>query len=369
MATATLIADRADANDNAASGERPTSRHWSLGVALAVALLAACALALSLGSVAVPLSDVFASITGGEVSVPRYRVIVNDIRLPSVVTAVAVGAALSVAGLQMQTLFRNPLAEPYILGASSGASLGVAMVVLSGGALGATFVGNLASMGRIGVVVAAAAGSGLVLGLVLFLSRWVRNSVTLLLVGVMTGSITAAVVSLLVAYADPEVVQIFLLWGMGSFRGTSWLDLQVVLPALGIGLLLAGGCVRSLNALLLGEEYAASMGIDVRRARMLILASAALLTGAATAYCGPIGFIGLVVPHLCRFLFRTTNHRVLLPGVCLMGALLAVVCGMVAGLPGHQGTLPLNAVTAVIGAPVVIAVLIRGRSAGMQGTS
>lgn len=348
---------------------RARPRHWLIVTALGVALLCASGVALSTGSVRIPLVDVLAVLLDHPTAQPRWSIIVVDIRLPALVTAVVVGAALSVAGLQMQTLFRNALAEPYILGASSGASLGVAGVVLGGGMLGGTFLGGLVAMGKVGVVLAAALGSGAVLALVLLLSRWVRNSTTLLLVGVMTGSITSAVVSLLVAYADPAVIQVFLVWGMGSFNGTSWQDLQVVVPVLVAGLLVAAGCIRALNALLLGEGYAASMGINVRFARFAILSSAALLTGAATAYCGPIGFLGLVVPHLCRVAFGTSNHRILLPGVCLMGALLAVVCAMVAGLPGRDGTLPLNAVTAVVGAPVVIAVLIRGRGMGMQGAS
>lgn len=369
MATDTLAGPETDVRGQQAETDPPRrmsrARASTVYLSLLLALVAACAVALSVGSIRVPLDQVVDAVLGLPTSDPRWHVIVVDLRLPAVITAMSVGAALSVAGLQMQTLFRNPLAEPYILGASSGASLGVAVVVLAGGSIGSTFVGGLASMGRFGVVAAGALGSAAVLGLVLVLSRWVRNAVTLLLVGVMTGSITAAVVSLLVAYADPAVVQIFLLWGMGSFSATSWQDLAVVLPVLTAGLLVAWAGVRSLNALLLGEGYAASMGIDVRRARIGILASAALLTGAATAYCGPIGFLGLVVPHLCRAALGTANHRVLIPGVCLMGALVAVVCGMAASLPGHDGTLPLNAVTAVIGAPIVIAVLIRGSS--MQG--
>lgn len=334
---------------------------------LAGALLAVLVLAVSLGSVQVPLAETLRVVTGRGATDPRWDVIVTEFRIPRAVTAMLAGAALGVAGLQMQTLFRNALADPYILGISSGASLGVALVTLAGGAAAGGFTGSLAGMGRVGVVLAASGGAALVLGLILFLARWVRNAVTLLLVGVMLGAGTSAIVAIMVVSADPRAIQQYLLWGMGSFAGTTWSDLQLLAPVIAGALLVVGGTLRSLNALLMGERYARTMGIDLRRARRATLLSAAVLAGSVTAFCGPIGFLGLAVPHLTRLAFRTADHRVLLPGVCLVGALVALGCGIVAQLPGTETTLPLNAVTALVGAPVVVLVLVRARSGALGG--
>lgn len=328
--------------------------------ALSLTLVVVTLTSLSVGSITVPVADTLRIITGGSGSDPRWDFIVMDLRLPRTLTALIVGAALGVAGLQMQTLFRNALADPYILGASSGASLGVALVVMSAGTAGG-FTAGLATMGRAGIVVAAALGAGLVLALILVLARWVKSAVTLLLIGVMIGSATTAAVSVLLVYGDPQRTQQFLLWGMGSFTATTWSDLTFLAGAVAVGLVIATSSVRALNALLIGEGYARSMGINLRIARLAMLLSSAVLAGVTTAFCGPVGFLGLVVPHLARMTFATSDHRVLLPGVVLLGASVAAMCGLASQLPGTDTVLPLNAVTALVGAPVVIAVLVRSR--------
>lgn len=329
--------------------------------ALAAAVLVLALLGLALGPVRVPLADTVRVLVGAEPSEARWQVIVASVRAPRVLTALAAGSALGVAGLQLQTLFRNTLADPYILGVSSGASLGVAVVVLVGGTAGAGFTAGLAGSGRTGQVAAAALGAAAMLTLVLTLSRWTRSAAALLLVGVMIGAASTALVSVALVYADPQRVQQFLLWGLGSFAGTSWADLRWLLPLVAVGLAIAATTIRSLNALLLGEGYAATMGVNVRRARAVTVGSASLLAGVTTAFCGPIAFLGLVVPHLARIAVGTSDHRVVLPAAVLLGAATSLACGIVSQVPGSNLVLPINAVTALVGAPIVIAVLLRAR--------
>jgi iron complex transport system permease protein len=329
------------------------------GLALAVVVLAV--LGLALGPVRVPLADTVRVLLGSDASDPRWQVIVANMRLPRVLTALAAGAALGVAGLQLQTLFRNTLADPYILGVSSGASLGVALVMLLGGAAGAGFTAGMAGASRAGATIAAALGAAAMLTLVLTLSRWTRSAATLLLIGVMLGAASTALVSLAMVYADPQRVQQFLLWGLGSFAGTGWDDLRLLLPLVAVGLAAAALTIRPLNALLLGESYAATMGINVRRARVVTVGSASLLAGVTTAFCGPIAFIGLVVPHVARIAVGTSDHRAVVPAVTLLGAVAALACGIVSQVPGSNVVIPINAVTALVGAPVVITVLLRAR--------
>ncbi|GFG68408.1 FecCD family ABC transporter permease [Mycolicibacter senuensis] len=323
------------------------------------AVLVLALLGLALGPVRVPLTDTVRVLLGAEASDPRWQVIVANMRLPRVLTALAAGSALGVAGLQLQTLFRNTLADPYILGVSSGASLGVALVVLAGGAAGAGFRTTGAS--RAGEVLAAALGAAAMLTLVLVLSRWTRSAATLLLIGVMIGAASTALVSLALVYSDPQRVQQYLLWGLGSFAATGWTDLRLLLPLVAVGLITAAMTIRPLNALLLGESYAATMGINVHRARIVTVASASLLAGVTTAFCGPIAFLGLVVPHVARIAVGTSDHRVVLPTVVLLGAVAALGCGIVSQVPGSDLVIPINAVTALVGAPVVITVLLRAR--------
>ena len=332
--------------------------------ALSVTVLLLIVAGLALGPVRVPLLDTVRVLVGAQPSDPRWQVIVHSMRLPRLLTAIAAGAGLGVAGLQMQTLFRNTLADPYVLGVSSGAALGVAMVVI---ATGSGFTAGLAAGGRIGVAVAAAVGAGAVLTIVLALARWVRSATTLLLIGVMVGAAASAVVGVLLVYADPLRVQQYLLWGLGSFAGTTWSDLQLLLPVVVVGVAAAALTVRALNALLLGESYARTMGVDVRRARLVSVASASLVAGATTAFCGPIAFLGLAVPHLARLAVGTSDHRAVLPATVLMGSAVALSCGIASQLPGSDAVLPVNSLTALIGAPIVVLVLVRNRhGVGMQ---
>jgi iron complex transport system permease protein len=334
---------------------------WGLLAAMAAAVAGFFALSLAVGSVAIPLDAVIAILFDDADQKRSWSHIIHAIRLPRALTAVLAGAALSASGLQMQTLFRNPLADPFILGISAGASLGVALVVLGTGVTGAGLLAGLGLIGHIGVVIAAVAGAAAVLGLVLLVGRRVQNNMTLLILGLMFGYLTGAIVSVLLYFSIPEQVQTYVLWTFGSFGAVTWSQMVFLAPVALAGLAIAVLLVKPLNALLLGETYARSMGLKVRQARMWIILSAALLAGAVTAYCGPIGFLGVAVPHLCRALFNTSDHRVLLPASIMMGAALALVADLVARLPGSQATLPLNAVTALIGAPVVTWIILRRR--------
>jgi iron complex transport system permease protein len=327
-----------------------------LVLAVGTALLAAC-----VGSVGVPLAETLRVLTGQPTLDPQMGVLLTDIRLPRVATAAVAGAGLAVAGLVMQTLFSNPLADPYILGVSSGAGLGVAVVTIGSGSAASAFAAAVGGSGRLGVVGAAAVGAGAVLALVLLLGRWVRSVVALLIIGVMIGAVAGAGVSLLLAFADPARAQKFVLWGLGSVAGTDWPDLVLLAPVVLAGIVLAGTLSRSLNVLLLGERYAESMGVAVRRVRGLAITATALIAGAVTAFCGPIAFLGIAVPHLARLALGSSDHRVLVPGCALLGAAVCQLCAVVAQLPGQDGVLPLNVTTAVIGAPVVVAVLLRSR--------
>jgi iron complex transport system permease protein len=325
-------------------------------LAVGTALLAAC-----VGSVSVPLAETLRVLTGHAAADPQMGVLLTDIRLPRVATAAVTGAGLAVAGLLMQTLFANPLADPYILGVSSGAGLGVAVVTIGSGSAASAFAAAVGGAGRLGTVGAAAVGAGAVLALVLLLGRWVRSVVALLIIGVMIGAVAGAGVSVLLAFADPSRAQKFVLWGLGSVSGTGWPDLLVLAPVVLAGILLAGVLSRSLNALLLGERYAASMGVAVRRVRGWGITATALIAGSVTAFCGPIAFLGIAVPHLTRLALGSSERRALVPGCVLMGAAGCQVCAVVAQLPGQDGVLPLNVMTAVIGAPVGVAVLLRSR--------
>ncbi len=327
---------------------------------LGTSLLAAVVVAVASGSVAVPLGETARILVGLAPDDPRWTVVVESVRLPRALTAALAGAALGVAGLQMQTLFRNPLADPFSLGVSSGASLGVALVVTGAGTAAGGFTAGFAAAGRVGTVGAAALGGALVLSGILALSRLVRSAVTLLVIGVMAGAAATAVVSLMLTWTDPLRAQQFVAWGLGSFAGTTWADLGVFGPVTLAGLAVAWLSAKPLNALLLGENYARTMGLNVRRARLVTLLGASVLAGAVTAFCGPIGFLGIAVPHVARRLIGTSDHRVLLPATLLCGAVAALLCSVASHLPGG-GVLPINVVTALVGAPIVIVVLLRSR--------
>jgi iron complex transport system permease protein len=335
----------------------PGRQRFLLGM-LALVLIGVLLLSLAVGSVTIPLPDIMAILTGGEPTKASWTHIVLAFRLPKALTAVLAGAALAVSGLQMQTLFRNPLADPFILGISAGASFGVALVVLSTGAA----TGFLASMGLLsdlGVIGAAIAGSGMVTGLVMIIARRVRHAMTLLILGLMMGYATSALVSVLIYFSVPEQIQAYIAWTFGSFGGVTGRQLWILAPLVCLGLGLAWLLAKPLNALLLGEAYAHSMGVPIRQVRFWIIVGASVLAGAVTAYCGPIGFLGVAIPHLCRALFNTSDHQVLVPATMLMGGLVALLADMVAGVPGSQMILPLNAITALVGAPVVVWIVLR----------
>jgi iron complex transport system permease protein len=343
-------------------GWRPRPSAGALLLAGLLAILALLLVAsLALGSVAIPLDQILRVLAGGEAERGVWADIVLKIRLPKALTAVLAGAALGVAGLVMQTYFRNPLAGPFVLGVSSGASLGVALVVLTTGTVGGVLLAGAGLAGDLALVIAAAAGAALAMAAVLAVAGRVGSPTTLLLVGLMLSYMTSALVSLLLFFAVPERIQAYVNWTFGSFGGVTWSQMPLLAGTVLAGLALALALGKSLNALLLGEAYAASLGLDVRRARLAVLGTTALLASAVTAFCGPIGFIGLAVPHLARGLARTSDHRLLLPTVALCGAIVALGAAIIAEVPGHNLVLPLNAVTAFLGAPVVIAVLLRTR--------
>jgi iron complex transport system permease protein len=285
--------------------------------------------------------------------------IVRKVRLQRTVAATLSGAALGVCGAQMQTIFRNPLADPYVLGVTSGASFGVAIVVLVAGTGSSQWIGGLDVVAKLGISGAAFVGAMAVTLLAVFVARRVRGSAAILVVGLMIGYLLTALVSLLVATADPERLRQFVTWGFGSFRGVTTAELKVMAPVLAVGLVASMFTTKTLNALLLGERYAASMGVAVRRDRLLILLLTSALAAVVTAFAGPVAFIGVAAPHLARPLVGTSDHRVLLPASALVGATMTLVADVVAQAPGRGGVLPLNAVTALLGVPVVLWVLTR----------
>ena len=339
-----------------------TSREVAVIAALALLLVVVLLLSLVLGSTSVPVRRVIEVLLRGSRERDAATIVVETIRLPRSVTAALAGASLGIAGLQMQTLFRNPLADPFALGISAGASLGVALVVLgSSYGAAAVFGATLGVRGDATVTAAAIAGAMLVLGLVLLASTRIPNPTTVLVLGLMFGYAVSAVVTVLVGVSQPERLQQWAQWGLGSFSGVTWQRLKLFAPLTLAGVLVASLTTKQLNALLLGENYARSMGLAVRRARLLTVAGASVLGAVVTAYCGPISFLGIAVPHLCRGLLGTSDHRSLVPAVVLMGGTLALIAQIVSLLPGSAGVLPLNAVTSLLGAPVVAVVLLRSR--------
>ncbi len=345
-----------------------TKREAAVLVALFVVLTAMFLLSLALGSTAVPLRRVVEALTGTSSERDAAVIVVESIRLPRSLTAMLAGASLGIAGLQMQTLFKNPLADPFALGISAGASLGVALVVLGSGYGAAAAFGSATGVrGDALVTLAAITGAGLVLGLVLIVSSRIANPTTVLILGLMFGYAVSAVVTVLVGASQPERLQQWAQWGFGSFSGVTWQRLRLFGPLTLFGVLIASATTKQLNALLLGESYARSMGLAVRRARVLTMVGASVLGAVVTAFCGPISFLGIAVPHLCRGLLGTSDHRLLVPAVVLMGSAVALVAQIVSLLPGSAGVLPLNAVTSLMGAPIVVAVLLRSRRGAFAG--
>ena len=322
-------------------------------------LLVLFALSLFVGAVRIPTRDVASILLGHEAARPSWGYIVLKSRLPQAITAMLCGASLAVSGLMLQTAFRNPLAGPSIFGINSGASLGVALVMLLMG--GSISAGAFSLTGFVAVLVAAFVGAMLVMAIILLFSTVVRNPVMLLIIGIMIGYLANSAISLLNFFATEQGVQSYMIWGLGNFGGVTMEQMpafaSISMAALGLSLLL----IKPLNALLLGEQYAENLGINLRRVRNYLLFLTGLLTAITTAFCGPVAFIGLAVPHIARMLLTTDNHRVLMPATLLTGAVIALLCNIVCVLPGDAGVIPLNAVTPLIGAPVIIYVVTRKR--------
>jgi len=314
---------------------------------------------ISLGTVSIPLKEVLSSLFGGEATKTSWQFIILEYRLPKAITAILVGGGLAISGLIMQTLFRNPLAGPFVLGLSSGASLGVALLILGAGVFGGTLGGLL--LGPWSLVIASALGSFLVLLAVLAVSFKVKDTMTILIIGLMFGSVTSAVVSVLSYFSNAEQLQQFVFWSFGTLGNVSWNGILILFSCVLIGLLICLSSIKSLNALLLGENYAKSMGVNLKKVTLLIIIATSLLAGGITAFAGPIAFVGLAVPHLTRQYFTISNHFILLPAVFLSGAILMLFCDTVAQLPFSNFTLPINAITSLFGAPVVIWLLVRKR--------
>ena len=328
-----------------------------IGIGLIISLFL---LDLSLGSVKISVKDLFHIIFGGAPK-KSWEYIFFNFRLPKAVTAILTGAGISVAGLQMQTLFKNPLAGPSVLGISHGASLGVAVFVLSSTATFGISTNFQETLGSWGLVLFAIGGSFLVLFSVLFASARLSDNVTVLIVGMMFGFITGAVVNILQYFSDPELIQNFLVWTFGSLSGVTWSQLYMMGPIIVLMLLLSLIYSKQMNALLLGENYATGVGVNVSRTRVKLILITSVTAGTITAFTGPIAFIGVAVPHLARLLFRTSNHKVLIPATMMCGTMIMLICDIVSQLPGLQTTLPLNSITALFGAPVILAIIIKNK--------
>ena len=312
---------------------------------------------ISLGSVSIPLKEVVKGIFGQEMQKESWEIILWNFRFPKAITAILVGIGLSISGLMMQTLFRNPLAGPYVLGLSSGASLGVAFVILGSGLL-PTFIASF-FLSSYGLVMASSLGAFLVLLAVLLVSQKLKDTMAILIVGLMFGSFTSAIVSVLSYFSTAEKLQKFTFWSMGSISNLTWQEISILSLLTLIGIVLSFTVIKPLNALLLGEKYAQSIGVNYKKTRFLIIVATSILAGSITAFAGPIAFIGLAVPHMAKLLFRTSNHLVLFWSTLLLGALVMLVCDTIAQVPGNDITLPINAITSVIGAPIVIWLLVR----------
>ena len=334
-------------------------RNILLFICLATSILLLFGLNLTTGSVQIPFADVLDILCGRFTGKESWEYIILENRLPQTLTAILCGASLSVCGLMLQTAFRNPLAGPDVFGISSGAGLGVALVMLLLGGTVSTSIFTVS--GFLAILTAAFVGAIAVTALILFLSTLVRNSVLLLIVGIMVGYVSSSAVSLLNFFASEEGVKSYMVWGMGNFGGVSMNHIPLFSILCLIGIIESFLLVKPLNILLLGPQYAESLGISTRQIRNILLVVVGLLTAITTAFCGPISFIGLAIPHIARLLFRTENHQILLPGTVLSGAVIALLCNFICYLPGESGIIPLNAVTPLIGAPVIIYVIIQRR--------
>jgi len=312
---------------------------------------------ISFGSVSIPFLDIFYIIIGDDSIKESWQTIILDFRIPKAVTAIMVGSGLSISGLLMQTLFRNPLAGPFVLGISSGASLGVALLILGSSVFGGIFLSI--SFSNWAIAIAASLGSFLVLSAVIIAANKVRNTMSILIIGLMFGSFTAAIISVLSYFSEAQEIQQYVFWSFGSLGNLSWDELAIFFAIYILGVLGVFTIIKPLNSLLLGENYAKSLGVNVKQSRIIILVITSLLTGVITAFSGPIAFIGLAVPHVAKLIFTTSNHKILIPATALTGALVLLVCDIIAQVPTSEFTLPINAITSLFGAPIVIWLLIR----------
>jgi iron complex transport system permease protein len=331
---------------------------------LGLLLISVFCLDLSLGSVSIPIRSILTILTGGQPERASWGNIILLFRLPKAITATLAGAGLAVSGLLMQTLFRNPLAGPSVLGISSGASLGVALVVLfaAAGGVSSKFLDGLGVLGDLGLAFAASLGAMVVLLIILIFARRVQHVMTLLILGLLFGYATSALVSILIHFSLAERIQAYISWTFGSFGATTWRQLWIFIPLVLSGLLLTTFVGKPLNALLLGEAYGKSMGLNVRQVRILLIVNIALLSGTVTAFCGPVIFLDVAIPHLCRSVFNTSDHRILLPTVMLIGSSVALIADLVSQGLGSQIVLPLNAVTSLIGVPMIIWFIVRKKN-------
>ena len=327
---------------------------WGILLGLLVLLFL---LNLSLGSVNIPFGDILRILFGETGSNDIYADIIWEFRVTKALTCILAGSALSIGGLQMQTLFRNALAGPDVLGLSSGASLAVSLLIMSQ----ATGISILSDPSPWAIVIAASIGAGGVFVIVVLIAKRLRDNTSLLIIGLMMGAATASIVSVLQFLSKAEDQQAYLLWTFGSLGSLSWIEIQILFLIVIAGLLIGIVSVKSLNAWLLGDNYARSIGIKISQSRLLIILSTAILTGGVTAFCGPIAFVGLAVPHLTKLMIKTHNHRILLPAVMISGAILMLFCDIIAQLPGSSYVLPINAITALIGAPVVIWIVLKAK--------
>ena len=330
-------------------------------VLLVVSIVVLFVLNLLLGTVPISVADVLHSLLGGGAVNEIHRNIILSSRVPQALTAVVAGAGLAVSGLQMQTVFRNPLAGPSVLGISNGASLGVACVVLMSGSLGGVALSRLGYLGDAAMSVAAIVGALAVMALILYVSQKVKGNVTLLIIGVMIGYLATAVIGVLKFFSAEEDIKAYVVWGLGSFARVSGDQMMLFVALMAVLLPLSMLLSKTMNLLLLGDSYARNLGLNLRRARLQVIGCSGVLVAIVTAYCGPIMFIGLAVPHLCRAIFRSSDHRILMPGTLLTGASLALLCSLIARMPGFEGALPVNSVTALVGAPIIASVLFRRR--------
>lgn len=336
-------------------------RHIFLLILIFVSILLFFILNLVLGTISIPVGSIWNILSGTGDEPLIWQNIIWKSRFPQTLTALVAGAGLSISGLQMQTVFRNPLAGPSELGISSGASLGVAFIILLSGSIAGTALSTLGFFGEVAVSVAAIAGAMTVMAIIIAISQRIRGNVILLIIGVMIGYIATAIIGVLKFFSNDEDVRAYVIWGLGSFAKVSGNQVYTFVFIMAVLIPLSFLLIKTLNLMLLGDGYARNLGLNIKRARLYVICCSCVITAIITAYCGPIVFLGLAVPHLCRTIFVSSDHRILMPAVTLTGASLALLCNLIARMPGFEGALPINSVTALIGAPIVISVLFGKR--------